>query len=524
MEFLLLIAIPSLLSMMVATDLGEEGTAEGSVGDDPERPVLDLSEPNILPDQAEPNNIITPTGQYVSDDLFGTNAVYTVHTDGGEMTGGFQNAIETFEIENLRFPAGQAEGFAWQVEGEDWIDITTLSEDGALRAELTNFLSSVEGGVTLTIPTTNAPLDGYGTHLATWTTLVMDEYGEKIDAIEIGNEYWAHMDEHEYGERANIAVLAIANGMENAGVGDADILVQMASPHAESAFHQSVDNRGYGVRVQEANQAIIDQLDPAARAEIDGVVEHYYWSQSAGPFQDDQSETNFMNLDIAVWDENFDHELDFHITEWNIRMSDDDCNGLQGVGVLIEMVENMVELGVDSAAVWPITHNTTNDLGGPAHDGEVRTDDQGRVIHTVRGAIFDLMSHSLPGMERIELDLETVDDDFEIAAYEHDGRFTFYISNNSLTVQDIAIDLRALLPAFEGAFGVQIGYDTATSDGRIYSPQNGSMIDANAVSVGGDDHYINEHDTGAVLTDHTFDTPVFNVTLSPFEVIEITAW
>ena len=50
------------------------------------------------------------------------------------------------------------------------------------------------------------------------------------------------------------------------------------------------------------------------------------------------------------------------------------------------------------------------------------------------------------------------------------------------------------------------------------------MIDAQSVMIEGQPYYINEHDTGAVLTDHIFNMPEFNVTLNPFEIIEIKAW
>ena len=53
------------------------------------------------------------------------------------------------------------------------------------------------------------------------------------------------------------------------------------------------------------------------------------------------------------------------------------------MGVLVEMVENMVEMDVVQGAVWPIIHNTANDLGGPLGAGTIETDDEGRVVHTV---------------------------------------------------------------------------------------------------------------------------------------------
>ena len=101
-------------------------------------------------------------------------------------------------------------------------------------------------------------------------------------------------------------------------------------------------------------------------------------------------------------------DLDLHITEWNIKASNIENNGVKSLGVLVGMVENMVELDVVQGAVWPIVRNTTNVLGGTVNEGIVQTDDQGRVTETLRGAMFDLMSTSLPGMELIQLDLESV--------------------------------------------------------------------------------------------------------------------
>ena len=52
-------------------------------------------------------------------------------------------------------------------------------------------------------------------------------------------------------------------------------------------------------------------------------------------------------------------------------------NGVKSMGVLVEMVENMVELDVVQGAVWPIVHYTANDLGGPLGAGTIETDDEG---------------------------------------------------------------------------------------------------------------------------------------------------
>ena len=151
-------------------------------------------------------------------------------------------------------------------------------------------------------------------------------------------------------------------------------------------------------------------------------------------------------------------DLDFHITEWNIKASNIENNGVKSLGVLVGMVENMVELDVVQGAVWPIVCNTTNVLGGTVNEGIVQTDDQGRVTETLRGAMFDLMSTSLPGMELIQLDLESVENDKELAAYEKDGEFVVYIGNNLEMAETITVDLAGLLPNFNKAHGVKVGY------------------------------------------------------------------
>lgn len=522
MGLALLLILPAVLLMLG----GESGTDEDMSVDFDES---ETEEPQTLVDSAasflenpEQEAEFTRTGQIVSDNLFGANAVYSINTEEGVLNETFRSAVDAFEIENLRFPAGQAEPNQGDEEGVDWIDITELTNDGELRSELTAFLDSVEGGVTLTIPTAHLSTDEYGEGLEEWSELVMTEYGDVVDAFEIGNEYWYQMGETEYGAKANIAIKALSNGIAAAGVEDADILVQMASTFAQSEFHSSVDDRGFNDRLIDANQQIIDQLDNRAKSEVDGVLEHYYWNKGSDSFNDSSSEVNYIDLDLQIWEQNFDQDLDLHITEWNIKASNEETYGMKGVGVMVEMVENMVELGVDKGSVWPLVHNTTNDLGG-SDDGVVETDDEDRVVETVRGAIFDLMSDALPGMERIILDLESVDDNMELAAYEKGGEFVFYIANNSNAAESIEVDLNELLPDFDSATAVKVGYDKETSDGRLYSMSQRSMVQAETVRLEGENYYLNEHDTGATLTDYAYSSALFNVDLNPFEVIQITA-
>ena len=268
MGLALLLMLPAVLLMLGGeSETDEDMSVDFDESETEEPQTLGVSAVSIL-ENPEQEAEFTRTGQIVSDNLFGANAVYSINTEEGDLNETFRSAVDAFEIENLRFPAGQAEPNQGDEEGVDWLDITELTDDGDLRSELTAFLNSVEGGVTLTIPTAHLSTDEYGEGLEEWSELVMTEYGDVVDAFEIGNEYWYQMGETEYGAKANIAIKALSNGIDAAGFEHADILVQMASTFAQSEFHSSVDDRGFNDRLTDANQQIIDQLDNRAKSEV----------------------------------------------------------------------------------------------------------------------------------------------------------------------------------------------------------------------------------------------------------------
>ena len=131
-------------------------------------------------------------------------------------------------------------------------------------------MDRIDVDVTLTIPTTT-PLSSYGDDLDTWAEMVMREYGDKISAFEIGNEYWSFMGETEYGQRANIAVQALARGIDAAGVEEADIIVQMASTYNESEYTPSRSSVGFIDRLTAANNTIIDQFSTLHLRKLTGL-------------------------------------------------------------------------------------------------------------------------------------------------------------------------------------------------------------------------------------------------------------
>lgn len=479
------------------------------------------------------------TDQMVTSQHFGANAIYSVNTDDGAPTDGFSQSVDALDTEHLRFPAGQGDAPAAEIEGVDWINVVELNHDQngtpQLRPELVEMLewareNTTETGeptaVTLVIPTKHLSLEDYedfGQEVEDFAEIVVTQYGDVIEAFEIGSEYWS-MGETEYAAKADIAATALAKGMENAGVADVDqpsILVQMATPNVGSEYHATVDDRGFTTRLVDANQHIIDGLSDPAKSAIDGVVEHYYFRTQETEFTDENRGKSYINRDFEVWDAAFDKELDLHITEWNLRLKATDENGMRAASVYLEQVTNMIEMGVDSAHIWPVQHNTTTDLmGGP--DETPVTDDQGRSLSTVRGAMFDLMSSNLPGTQFVETSLANDDGTTELSVFQSDGKTVVYIASRSHETMELDVDLALIIGTFDSASATQIGIDqsASSSDGYHYLPNQG-RVEANFTTVDGEKYYYNEHDVRAELTDFEIDASRFDLSLKPFEVVQI---
>ncbi|MBE1292959.1 MAG: type I secretion protein [Rhodobacteraceae bacterium] len=521
-----------------------------SVLDDPPTdPTPPPPEPEPEPTSGPPSDNTTElslqswaeTGTVVQDTHFGANAVYSVNTENGTPTNSFSHATDALDVNHIRFPAGQGDGNPADIDGVDWLNVVAMdtSADGTpeLRQELVEFLDwAAQGGaeadgdplqVTLVIPTKFLSEDDYSdfaNDISQFAETVTRDYGDVVSAFEIGNEYWA-MGESAYAAKADIAARALAQGMEYAGIAEdaqPDILVQMATPNAGSEFHSSVDDRGFTERLVDANQQIIDGLSETARDAIDGVVEHYYYRTLEQTFVDDESASSYINRDFAVWQTAFDKDLDLHITEWNIRLKAIEENGLRAASVYLEQFENMLEMGADSAHIWAVQHNTTTDLAGAPTDTPI-LDTDGQLLNTIRGAMFDMMSTDLVGLELLETTVSNDDGSFEIDIYRSDDTLVAFISSRSLDEETYELDLAPLIESYGEADAQILGINTEArgADGTHYVPGEGRQ-DASFVLVDGTPHYYNEHDVQAQLTPFDVTSTTVQVTLKPFEVAQVT--
>lgn len=406
----------------------------------------------------------------------------------------FQDAVAELGVSHLRYPAGKAEE----------ANITKLV-GGELNSELAGFIDYcvVQGlQFTLVIPVREEYIaDQAG--MTAFTSLVYDRLGESTDllqSIELGNEHWEAVGEAEYGEQAFTATGFLIEALDvynssHLGTVDPNIIVQTGNPSGRAsdfnAGNYVGDVPGYDERIRLANEAIVEQFDKDKDLSngfqstiesdaLDGIVAHYYYSQTSNTFSDTLSEERRISLRDDPWIGAIGEELSYHITEWNVMAANYGQQGLIAASVILEQFENMLQAGVDFAEIWPIRENTTNAIAGGHDPSEY-------VSLTPAGRVFSWMSESLitpeGGLSLLELG-GTLDRDVEINGYQDSYRTVIYVSSRTNDFgSNVFVDWSDLVDSSSvySVSGKQLGIDLSTSDG--FSQQRG--YDDNGDLVGG---------------------------------------
>ncbi|NNK17186.1 MAG: DUF4214 domain-containing protein [Sulfitobacter sp.] len=478
------------------------------------------------------------TGLFVSQDMFGANAVFSL-TDDGVPTAEYEAAADALGVQNIRFGGGQADldpdkpndAGDLPIDGVSSINIVKM-DDGALRPELVNFLewcAATQGTnqpvkTTLIIPTKHLSSDEYiafADEIEVFVTKVMADYGDVIAAFQIGNEHW-EMGETAYGIKASLGAEAIEKGMLAAGVSienQPDILVQMATAGNEGSEFPAVSGvSDFVARNKAANEQVIAQLSDEAKGAIDGVTEHYYYNKTDFAFPDTDSAVKNIDKDFRVWSDAFDKDLDLHITEWNVKTSATTQQGMVAASSLIKQFEYMIEIGVNGAHIWALDYHSRTALTLDTDNG-ARLDDQGRLTNSAQGAAFDLMADALVGKELVSTSFANGIPEIEVSAYASAEEVVFYISSRTLDQTSFTLDLASKLPAVGPVQAVKMAMDPASSNGKQWE----QGVDADSVLIEGQPYFYNEHDIDVTLTDVVFeDASQIELTLNPFEVVELT--
>lgn len=463
---------------------------------------------------------------------FGANALIETNTDAGTPNARFEATHSASGAGDLRFPGGNTEA----------VFQNGLMPGGDLPPEVRAFFQWAQDNdvaATMVVPT-GASYTG-AQDMEVFVQALLREFGDTVNAIEIGNEFWNadnQLNEIDYAEIAS-EIVEVIDGVvtaladDSAEAPDPDILIQMASPRGEASnFHPSnIDGpvAGYRTRVAEANQQLIDHLSDGARAAIDGVVEHFYYRRDTDEFTGNRGEFNHFDVAIATWHAAFGADLAVHISEWNIDNMNLSQLGMRSAGTILEMMQLMVGAGVDAAQAWPLVHNTTNDFAGANGQPLAVDEETGLILNSIGGAVFDLMSDSLVGTQIITTDFAGLGENFEINTYGNADKIVLYLASRTHTRETVSLDLGDMIAGYGTASAIRIGQDQSTSDGRHFSPRTGGMVDATGVDLNGDgvdDYYVDEHDVFAEITTFTggdiMEGNHVSVSLDPFEVIEIT--
>lgn len=282
-----------------------------------------------------------------------------------------------------------------------------------------------------------------------------------IHTVAIGNEFWYHnerMTAGEYGDLANefaantqqIIDQHRADLMPGAGFNEPNIAVQAALGH---------DYTG--------NQTIIEALDYDARAAIDTVIQHYY----PGKFHvADDLDRAFDRMDEFDKAEGVG-DLDYMISEWNINSDATSETGLKQAASMVELMQTMLEEGVDQATVWGTQYqNLRSRLAEVTKDSDSPT---GYAYHlTAAGEVFRMMSQSLEGLQVIQTEAPGGLDDFvhmptssrpmggkdqmSLHAFGNDDRTVLFLSSHSDQPFEVSLDLSDVVADFGHAWAQRL--------------------------------------------------------------------
>lgn len=456
---------------------------------------------------------IVQTGEYVNQNHFGGNLIGTIHAASGIPEDEYINVVNDLGITSIRYPAGEPD--------ERYADGMVIN--GQLPIHLINYMDWARENnheVVIVLPT----FDGYpaADELAEFFDLLLAEYGENILAFEIGNEYWQEQGETAYGTIADEATLVIGEALQAAEM-DIDIWVQMAYAGGLASDFRNIEE-GWITRNILANEAIIAELSPEARALIDGAVEHYYFRPSQQFLGDLSDADNLIGLDYLIWQNSFDQDLTLNITEWNINNANLYNLGMRAASTLVAQFQFMIELGVDTAYIWPPRHNTTNDLGGSSVT--IVDETTGIVINSVGGAVFDMMASSLVGMEALATGFIGDNSYVDTYVYSDEDTIVAYVTSRSVNIEDVSFSLGDFGVGTLLSSAILVGYNPETADGQHWNPMLQGWSAPDSTTINGEVYYFNEHDAQAQITQlDVFGIGVrqrFDFSLNPYEVIELT--
>jgi hypothetical protein len=458
---------------------------------------------------------ITETSLTVNPRMFGTNFLSTFYNTGDRMF----DLFDDMNITNLRFPGGLVED-SFSIHDPN----RTVDDSGKKMVPIYEFLDSCiinNISATIVLPTRNllgANTDSNGYRYPNVAEInatvqfvesILIEYAylgraqllHLIKTLEIGNEYWGsgQMTATEYGRIVNALVPKLYDAIESLlgseSAKEIDLLVQMGAPWSRDHDNggrleeitinsdpallnelglrprdfDSEGNLRWRSTIDLENRLILNELSPETKSKIGGLVEHFYLDTPDDIISFSSSNVIYLDRDIKIWEQAGFQDVPVHLTEWNIQTSNHDQLGLRGGGAFLVQFSFMVQLGVESAFVWPIQHNTVTDLAGSV--GSVNR-------YSASGYVFQHLSEHIVDMNLVNV--ATNSNAYQIIAFADDEQTVFYVISRSDYENDVSLDLSGLLgPA--SSWNVEsieiLGLDMSTSDGSHFIGRTRVAVD-----------------------------------------------
>ena len=496
-------------------------------------------------------NVITDfeIGNEIKSGLFGGNFLFHKN-DIGEL-GNFDEAVQTLGIEGLRYPGGAISEVLFDIKNPDArIAIDPVSGDEVEVVPISDFLAfaaEVGSGVTIVVPTrhylsleTDALGDRFAevdeSALRTFATDVMEgKYGHaKIDAFEVGNEYWGvgdfdqgSMSSLEYGRVASEMTRILDDALGAADTDqDPSIVVQIGLNHRDAHLRQdyiahltgaeklAAIESDYGIELGRdyifksddldwariANKIIINEFEALdVVGKVDGISAHVY---SRAP-EDEGSRYRHFDTIEKSWGKT-GNDVELWITEWNQKAVTNHFDakndfGLKASGELIDLVGVFGQEGVTGAHIWAIQHNTKTALT------DLQTSPDAEVSTNATGEMFKMMQENLIGTRLVDMDLSADRPvAFQGMGYEFHGfasetKFVGYFSSTSETEVDVDLSLQGIATGWESASITRLGVEEGCNPGDPRSP----------LTLSNEDPHTSLED-GEIIT-----------CLAPFEILQV---
>lgn len=256
--------------------------------------------------------------------------------------------------------------------------------------------------------------------------MVSGVHGEvEISHFEIGNEYWydgSRMSASEYGRMANY----MAKRLD-------EVISENFVPSRDGQEPPRIAIQTGAGWVRGANEQVLAELDMEARGAIDAVIAHFYPSG----YSDISSRDGiFNNLDAFSREEGFRSDLDYLISEWNIKSSTETDLGMKQASALLRQFDEMIVEGVDQANVWGTNYKFLNTRLAYMSHNHADGADPGdvRAWLTPAGETYRMMRETLSGTGIDEETAARVERDIgrsgiAVHAYENEDRMVVFLAS-----------------------------------------------------------------------------------------------